>query len=119
MKQFYRISNAETEQGLWYDFEGKFTGLIHNKFNFCKNNSLPMDFDPALVGYLSAADTLKKLYEWFPIEDILELQKHGYYLHIYETDNYKFYDKFQHNVIKQSESTLIRKVDLIKKIELI
>lgn len=28
-KVFYRVANTENEQGLWYDFKGKFTGLIH------------------------------------------------------------------------------------------
>ena len=30
-KTFYRVANTETEQGLWYDFKGQFTGLIHSK----------------------------------------------------------------------------------------
>lgn len=38
-KLFYRVCNHETEQGLWYSFNGNFTGLIHNEFNFCKNNN--------------------------------------------------------------------------------
>ena len=31
MKRFYRVSNVETQQGLWYNFNGEFTGLIHNE----------------------------------------------------------------------------------------
>lgn len=28
-KMFFRVCNPETEQGLWYDFKGNFTGFIH------------------------------------------------------------------------------------------
>jgi IS1 family transposase len=112
MKTFYRVSNTNTQQGLWYNFDGNFTGLIHNKFNFCTHKDLKMDFDETLVGYLSATDSLDTLYEWFPKEDILKLQKHGYYIHIYETDDFKFYEKFQHLVINQSKSKLITKIIL-------
>ncbi len=109
MKTFYRVSNIDTNQGLWYAFDGSFTGLIHNQFNFCKNNELQMPFDEELVGYLSATDSLETLWNWFTKEDIQELQKHGYYIHEYETDDYKFYDKFQHWVISQKNSKLIGK----------
>ena len=103
---YYRIANIETEQGLWYDREGKFTGLIHNEFDFCKNNSLAMDYDEELKGWLSAADSLENLYQWFPVEDIIRLQEHGYRILVYENDNVKWYDKFQHWVIHQETSYL-------------
>lgn len=109
---FYRVCNTETQQGLWYDFQGGFTGLIHKDFNFCKNNTLAMDFDEELVGYLSATDSLESLYHWFPEEDIKELQKHNYFIHLYETENYKFYEKFQHLVINQKDSKLIKQIIL-------
>lgn len=110
MHTFYRVSNTDTQQGLWYDQSGKFTGLIHDKFNFCKNNDLKMDFDPELVGWLSAVPTLEQLYHWFTKEDILELQKHGYYIHKYETLEHRFYERFQHHVINQNNSKIIEKI---------
>ena len=64
MSKFYRVCNTETEQGLWYDFKGNFTGLIHNDFNFCVNNKLEMGFDDELVGWLSATPDLETLYTW-------------------------------------------------------
>ena len=45
-KLFYRVANKETNQGLWYDQKGNFTGLIHGRFDFCENTNLPMPFDP-------------------------------------------------------------------------
>lgn len=61
-KTFYRVNHHLTRQGLWYDYNGEFTGLIHNDFTFCKNTALPMDFDPAIVGFVSVVETLEQLY---------------------------------------------------------
>lgn len=101
-KIFYRVAHRHSGQGLWYDSLGSFTGLIHDKFSFCKNKDLGMDFDPELVGWLSATDSLETLYQWFTEEDIIELQKHGWYIAMYETDDYKFYDRFQHYVVNKN-----------------
>lgn len=49
-KQFYRVCNVETKQGLWYDQKGEFTGLIHTEFNFCTNSNLPMPYDENIRG---------------------------------------------------------------------
>lgn len=65
-----------------------------------------MDFDDELVGWLSATDSLEKLYQWFPKDDIIKLQKFGWYIHIYETSEYKFYERFQHLIIKQEKSQI-------------
>lgn len=112
MKYFYRVCNSETEQGLWYNFQGIFTGLIHNEFKFCLNSELMMPFDNELTRYLSATDSLESLFKWFTIEDIIKLQNHGWYIHIYETNDYKFYDKFKHQVISQDNSRIIGKIIL-------
>jgi len=105
-KLFYRVCNTSTQQGLWYHFNGTFTGLIHNEFKFCQNNELKMDFDPEIVGWLSAVEELEDLWKWFTKEDIIELQRYGWFIHIYETSDYKFYDRFQHLIIKQDTSVL-------------
>jgi len=111
-KKFYRVPNKKTEQGLWYDFKGNFTGLIHNEYNFCANKDLAMDFDEELVGFLSAAHDLETLFFWFPKQDILKLQEHGYSIHVYESSDYKFYERFQHFVISQQNSKLIKEIIL-------
>jgi hypothetical protein len=112
MKKFYRVSNEETQQGLWYTFQGVFTGNIHHKYDFCKHNDLAMDFDDEIVGYLSVAEDLEGLFFWFPKEDILKLQEHGYFIHVFETDDYKFYERFQHYVINQNNSQLVKRIVL-------
>lgn len=105
-KLFYRVCNSDTQQGLWYHFNGLFSGLIHDKFNFCQNNELKMDFDPELVGWLSATDELDDLWKWFSKEDVLKLQEYGWFIHVYETNDYKFYEKFQHLIINQNNCKL-------------
>ncbi len=109
---FYRVCNQHTLRGLWYDYNGNFTGIIHNEFNFCKHKDLEMDFDPELVGWLSATDTLEKLFEWFPIADILALQEEGWYLHKFLATDVKFYERFQHMVISQETSVPLGKIIL-------
>lgn len=103
-KTFYRVANTQTQQGLWYDFNGNFTGLIHTKYNFCTNNQLPMPFDENIVGWLSATDNLNDLYHWFTEEDITNLYPFGYRILEYEADDYKFYNN--HWIIKQETSKI-------------
>lgn len=104
-KRFYRVGNVKTEQGLWYDFEGNFTGLIHNEFNFCMNNKLQMPFDENIVGWLSAVDELNDLFNWFSREDLCKLKEFGYEVLLYVAKDYKIHQN--HWVIKQDSSHLI------------
>jgi hypothetical protein len=104
-KLFYRIANHETQQGLWYDFKGNFTGLIHAKFNFCTNSKLLMPYDLNIIGWLSATETLEELFQWFTQKDIEELEKHGYTIALYEASEYKFHNN--HWIIKQDSSKLV------------
>ena len=101
-KIFYRVGNLETQQGLWYDFDGKFTGLIHDRFDFCTNKDLPMPFNEEVVGWLSAVDKLNDLFQWFTKEDIKQLEEHGYSIGVYEATEYKVHEN--HWVIKQDNA---------------
>lgn len=109
-KRFFRVANSKTQQGLWYDFKGNFTGLIHGKFSFCKNSKLPMPFDKEVVGWLSATETLEELYNWFDEEDILNLIEYGYSIAIYEATEYKYHNN--HWLIKQDSSELVKCVSM-------
>ena len=104
-KIFYRVANNETEQGLWYDFEGNFTGLIHDKFDFCVNSDLPMPYNEDVKGWLSATDKLNDLFGWFTKEDIKNLEQFGYKITVYEATEYKIHEN--HWLIKQNSSTFI------------
>lgn len=110
MRTFYRVSNIHTGQGLWYDTKGEFTGLIHNIFDFCSNSELAMDFDPELVGWLSATENIKDLLFWFPKEDISRLEKFDWFIHEYRVNesDIKWYDRFKHYVIRQDKAEFIQ-----------
>jgi hypothetical protein len=111
-KTFYRVCHKDTLQGLWYDYKGNFTGLIHEDLNFCANNELRMDFDPEIVGWLSATESLEQLWRWFTKDDIQKLQDHGWFIHEFEAIDYKVYERFQHIVINQETSTVTRLITL-------
>lgn len=108
MPIFYRVANIQDQKGLWYDYSGNFTGLIHNELSFCKASKLEMPFDEEMIGWLSATSSIKELFQWFPIEDILKLQKFGWRLVAYEAEDFKTYDLFNHPVINQQTSKIIR-----------
>ncbi len=71
-----------------------------------------MPFEQELVGYISVADSLEHLYQWFSREEILKLQENGFSILEYIADDYKFYDLYKHNVINQF-SELNNKIKLI------
>ena len=110
MKRFYRVANTDTDQGLWYDKEGRHTGLIHKEFDFCTNSELPMPYDENVIGYLSAVDELTDLFYWFSEEDITQLEEFGYYITIFEATDYKYYNN--HWLINQETSVVIKKVTI-------
>lgn len=60
-----------------------------------------------ITGYLSATATLSDLFNWFPKDDILKLQKFGYRIEEYESENYKYIDN--HYVICETTSKLLTK----------
>jgi len=105
---YFRVCHKDTLQGLWYAFNGEFTGLIHNEFSFCANSNLAMDFDEEIASWLSAVETLDNLFFWFTKDDIIILQKHGWFIHEFEAEDVKFYERFQHTVIKQDTSKVIK-----------
>lgn len=107
--KFYRVGNINTKQGLWYDMEGNFTGMIHNELNFVKNRDLQMPFDPNVVGYLSAVSTLESLSAWFNLDDLKGLYPHGYRVLIYESEDYKTYNG--HYLIDSKTSRIINILD--------
>ena len=107
---FYRVANTETNQGLWYDTKGNFTGLIHTEFNFCENSNLAMPFDENVKGHLSATKTLEELFVWFPKIDIIALSIFGYKAIAYEATDYKFYNN--HWLINKESSVKLKCISL-------
>jgi hypothetical protein len=71
-----------------------------------------MPFDDELVGWLSAVENIEDMWRWFTEEDVKELQKHGWHIHEYVVDNYRFYDKFRHWVICQKTSKINKRIEI-------
>lgn len=60
-KLFYRVG-TDTKEGLWYDKDGKFTGLIHDKFKWCFASALQMPFeDGKLIKEVTLDEIRKRL----------------------------------------------------------
>ncbi len=110
-KLFYRI-DSDSLTGLWYNKEGLHTGLIHKELTWLGASSLTMPFEPELVGYISVTDSLEHLYTWFPKFEILKLQELGFSILEYSSNDVKFYDFYQHNVIHQKNSVLESRIKL-------
>jgi hypothetical protein len=108
-KLFYRVG-TENSQGLWYNNEGVFTGLIHKEFQWCKASQLLMPFETELVGYISVADSLEHLYQWFSKEELIKLQSLGFYILEYSATDFKFYELYKHNVISKKTSIVNNKL---------
>ena len=61
LKAGHGEKDKETLQGLWYDYSGNFTGFIHTKYKFCKNNELPMPFDEDVVEPSTTQTVIKSI----------------------------------------------------------
>ena len=111
-RYFYRIGHSTI--GLWYNKAGEFTGAIHTEeFNWLAASVLKMPFEEELKGWISVADSLEHLYGWFTKEEILRLQEIGYVIEEWIAIDYKFYELYQHNVIKKETSILNNKFTII------
>jgi len=103
-KLFYRVGDSHKKAGLWYSWDGKFTGKIHSEFKFCAASNLSMPFDENLVGMLSCTESLEQLAEWFPAEDVARLSEFGYQVLEYAATDYRKHAN--HYVINQQTSRI-------------
>ncbi len=92
----YRLNHKN--EGLWYNDNGEFTGLINTKYTFCKANSVLMPFREELKNTKSIVTSLEELFNWFPKEDIIKLYEFGYTLDVYEINfcDINFNSEFNH-----------------------
>jgi hypothetical protein len=107
---FYRVG-VDTAEGLWYTPEGEFTGKIHNELNWLNASELEMPYDEEVIGYLSVVDDIEHLFQWFTEEEIIKLQELGFKVYEYEATDWKFYELYQHNLINQESSIIIRIIE--------
>ena len=105
---FYRVG-VDSAEGLWYTPQGEFTGKIHNEYNWLSASKLEMPYDEEVIGYLSVVDNIEQLFQWFTKDEIIKLQKQGFKVFEYEATDWKFYERYQHNLINEKTSKIIRK----------
>lgn len=106
MRHLYRVANHANQNGLWYNQSGEFINDIQ-KFELL-NKDLPMDFDPSIVGWLSATDNLPELDRWFPVEDRELLSLAGYGTYEYEVSDFRQVDG--HVVFQKSAVIQVRRI---------
>lgn len=118
-KLMYRIANVDPSRGLWYSPDGTFTGEIHSDLTFCRASALKMPFDENLAKKWSCAtETADDLLVWFNLEEIEQLEKHGFYVAIYSATEYKTYQfsdpktgiEIEHLIFKNDSTKLVELV---------
>ena len=65
-----------------------------------------MPYDPNIVGWLSATESLDELFNWVTKNDIEALEKYGYTIALYEASEYKYHNN--HWIIKQDNSKFVK-----------
>ncbi|TDW20467.1 hypothetical protein EV128_12597 [Rhizobium azibense] len=112
----YRVGYAEGSQGLWYDAEGRETGLIHTLSNAVAAG-LPMAPNPVFKAdgraWISATDTLPGLANWFSHSDMIELIDRGYQLEEIGVHRYRYlqFPTYGHQVFCMEDVIFKRAVD--------
>jgi hypothetical protein len=122
-KKVFRIANLDPNRGLWYNPNGKYTGEIHSDLTFCRSSALKMPYDEKLAKvWRSATNSENELLNWFNLDELILLEKFGFYVAIYATKEYKNHIhtdpdtgvKLSHIIFKIASSQLIELVPVEK-----
>lgn len=108
---FYRVHHPKG-LGLWYNQDGAFTSMVTKLNVNCKDLDMSHD-DECVGGYLSCTDSLDTLLQWFSKEEITMLSEHGYELVVFESDNYKMCNKYNHHLIHATSAKQIAAITLL------
>ena len=88
----YRVGRRLGQDGLWYDSEGRETGLIH-KLTEGAAAALPMGqheiFNSDGYKWISTTDTTEMLPKWFSENDMKELLQQDYQVFKIEVSGYR------------------------------
>lgn len=111
--KLYRVGNT---QGLWYDADGNYTGLIH-KLEDGAAGALPMGFDPIFrtdgQKWISVTTSLETLRNWFSEADMRELLPQGYVVEEIDALRHRqvSFEGFSHEVYSARDAISIRTID--------
>lgn len=112
----YRVGKSDSLNGLWYDKNGSYTGLIHN---LSEGNAalLPMGPHPIFRTdghhWISTTDSLEMLKNWFSEQDMTELTEQGYELLKIEVSGYRrfHFEGYSHEVYSDHQLIHINAID--------
>lgn len=104
---FYRVGQGTPDGGgMWYNELGGFHGSMNMpKFKDLQCHAVQMPFDKDIVGYLSVAESLESLKNWFSDKDVEMLTPVGFKIEIWEATDYKEHNG--HWIINKETSKML------------
>jgi hypothetical protein len=112
----YRVGRSGNRNGLWYDGEGRETGLIHTLTEGIAAE-LPMGPHPVFRAdgrrWISTAGSLKLLGFWFSRNDVLELVPQGFHVEAIDVRRYRMlhFPTYSHPVYCEEDAIALRILD--------
>jgi hypothetical protein len=112
----YRAGRREGGQGLWYDAEGRETGLIHT-LTEGSAAALPMGPHPVFRAdgrrWISTAETLADLGFWFSRNDMIEMVARGFEVQEIEVERYRMlhFPGYSHPVFCDEDMIRLAAID--------
>lgn len=83
--------NHVSGDSIWYNADGTPKADFKTKFPWFHNVDLPMPFDDEHVGYISCVENITELMDWCNPKDMENFEKIGYFITMFETDDYKIH----------------------------
>lgn len=112
----YRAGRRDGGQGLWYDADGRETGIVHT-LKGASAAALPMGPHPVFRAdggkWISTAENLRDLGFWFSQADMVEMVGLGYELQEIEVERYRIlhFPEYSHPVFRAEDVIEIRIID--------
>jgi hypothetical protein len=113
-RKLYRVGRRNCDdQGLWYDSDGNYTGLIHTVPGSAAA-MLPMGLHPVFRSggfeWISVTDTKEMLPLWFTVRDMHILHPRGYDVLEIDVDYYRrlHFDSYSHEVYARGAERYIK-----------
>lgn len=88
----YRVENPILKHGIWRDFDGVINPIF-SKLTVGKCKDMLMEDSDFYrfngKAWFSATDEPEKLKAWFDVVDIIEMEKLGYRVYVFDVDEYR------------------------------
>lgn len=97
-KTVYRVESEDGKLGLWRDADGTWNPKFHLlRDGKCKD--MPMEdsevYREGGKRWFASAPSRELLKEWFSLEDLCDLQKHGFGIYEFEVSQWKLVSEFE------------------------